>query len=146
MATGGTAREAYGSPAKKSGTAGCGRSAAPGSAAPAVPSFFAGLLSSGSMAAVILYRCGTPTNRLCACGRVARELAARGIEVEERRVAWRRRDRDEIDALTGQRAVPVLVLGREAICDSKRIVEHLRWLDGERQRANSVDPAEAVRR
>jgi glutathione S-transferase len=60
---------------------------------------------------------------------VARELARRGIEVEERRVAWRKGDRDEIDALTGQRHVPVLVLGREVICDSVRIVEHLRWRD-----------------
>jgi hypothetical protein len=25
--------------------------------------------------------------------------------------------------------VPLLVLGREAICDSRRIVEHLRWRD-----------------
>jgi glutathione S-transferase len=43
------------------------------------------------------------------------------------RVALRSRDRDEVDALTGQRHVPVLELGREVICDSKRIVEHLRW-------------------
>ena len=42
------------------------------------------------------------------------------------RVALRPRDRDEVDALTGQRRVPVLELGREVICDSKRIVEHLR--------------------
>ena len=76
-----------------------------------------------------LHRCRTPTNWLCPCGRVARELRKRGIEVEEQRVAWRKRDRDEIDALTGQRHVPVLVLGREVICDSLRIVEHLRWRD-----------------
>ena len=43
------------------------------------------------------------------------------------RVAWRARDRDEIDELTGQRKVPVLELGLEVIVDSKRIVEHLRW-------------------
>ena len=41
--------------------------------------------------------------------------------------AWRRGERDEVDALTGQRVVPVAVLGREAICDSRRILEHLRW-------------------
>jgi glutathione S-transferase len=76
-----------------------------------------------------LHRCHTPTNWLCPCGRVARELQRRGIEVEERRVRWRKRDRGEIDALTGQRHVPVLVLGREVICDSVRIVEHLRWRD-----------------
>ena len=52
---------------------------------------------------------------------------ATGYEVEERRVPWRRGERDEVDALTGQRVVPVAVLGREAICDSRRILEHLRW-------------------
>jgi glutathione S-transferase len=81
------------------------------------------------MTEVLLHRCRTPTNWLCPCGRVARELARRGIDAEERRVAWRRGDRDEVDALTGQRHVPVLELGREAICDSRRIVEHLRWRD-----------------
>jgi glutathione S-transferase len=45
------------------------------------------------------------------------------------RVALRSRDRDEVDALTGQRHVPVLELGRDVICDSRRIVEHLRWRD-----------------
>ena len=45
------------------------------------------------------------------------------------RVALRSSDRDEIDELTGQRHVPVLEIGREVICDSKRIVEHLRWRD-----------------
>ena len=78
-----------------------------------------------------LYRCRTPTNWLCPCGRVARELRRRHIETETVRVALRRRDRDEIDALTGQRHVPVLELGREVICDSKRIVEHLRWRDAQ---------------
>jgi glutathione S-transferase len=76
-----------------------------------------------------LHRCRTPTDWLCPCGRVARELRRRGIETDEHRVAWRRHDRDEVDALTGQRSVPVLVLGREVICDSVRIVEHLRWRD-----------------
>jgi len=79
---------------------------------------------------VVLYRCRTPTDRLCACGRVARALRAGGHEVEERRVAWRRGERDEVDALTGQRVVPVVVLGREAICDSRRILEHLRFREG----------------
>ena len=64
------------------------------------------------------HRCRTPTNRLCPCGRVARELARRGIETEERRVAWRRGDRDEVEELTGQAVVPVLVLDGDAICDS----------------------------
>ena len=76
--------------------------------------------------AAVLYRCRTPTDRLCPCGRVARELRRRGMEYEERRVA--RGDREEVDALTGQDRVPLLML-EEAICDSRRIVEHLRWLD-----------------
>ena len=78
----------------------------------------------------MLYRCRTPTDRLCACGRVARALVRAGYEVEQRRVPWRRTERDDVDALTGQRVVPVVVVGREAICDSRRILEHLRWRDG----------------
>jgi glutathione S-transferase len=74
-----------------------------------------------------LYRCRTPTNWLCPCGRVARSLRRHDIEAEEIRVPWRRRDRQEVAALSGQGHVPVVVLGGEAICDSHRIVEHLRW-------------------
>jgi glutathione S-transferase len=76
---------------------------------------------------VILYRCRTPTNWLCPCGRVARELRSHGVDVEERRVPWRKAAREDVDALTGQDRVPLLVIGHEAICDSRRIVEHLRW-------------------
>jgi glutathione S-transferase len=82
---------------------------------------------------VILYRCRTPTNVLCPCGRVARELRKRGLEVEEQRVS--RSDRAEVYELTGQERVPLLVVGREAICDSRRIVEHLRWRERERTAA-----------
>jgi glutathione S-transferase len=74
-----------------------------------------------------LYRCQTPTNWLCPCGRVARELRKSGHDVDVVRVPWRRRDRPEVEALSGQRSVPLVVLDGEAICDSKRIVEHLRW-------------------
>ena len=74
-----------------------------------------------------LYRCKTPTNWLCPCGRVARSLARAGIEPEVVRVPWRGRDRPEVRTLSGQERVPLLVLGGEAICDSHRIVEHLRW-------------------
>jgi len=72
-----------------------------------------------------LYRCRTPTDRLCPCGRVARELRRHGIEADEVRVPWRRAQRDEVVALSGQRVVPLLVIDGEAICDSRRIVEHL---------------------
>jgi glutathione S-transferase len=41
------------------------------------------------------------------------------------RVAWRKRDRPEIQELTGQLWVPVLVDGDEVIHDSKRILEYL---------------------
>ena len=75
-----------------------------------------------------LYRCRTPTNWLCPCGRVERELRRREIEHEVVRVPWRARDRGEVRALSGQDRVPLLVKGGgEAICDSHRIVEHLEW-------------------
>ena len=74
-----------------------------------------------------LYRCTTPTNWLCPCGKVARALKKGGVEVQEVRVPQRRSRRPEVEALTGQRRVPVLVLDGEAICDSKRIVEHLKF-------------------
>ncbi len=72
-----------------------------------------------------LYRCPTPTDRLCACGRVARALRRDAIPFDEVRVPQRRARRDEVEALTGQRRVPVLLIEGEAICDSRRIVEHL---------------------
>ena len=51
----------------------------------------------------------------------------RGVDYEEVRVAWRRRDRPEIEKLSGQRHVPLLVIEKDAICDSLRIIEHLEW-------------------
>ncbi len=77
-----------------------------------------------------LLRCRTPTNWLCPCGRVARRLRRDGVDVEQVRVPWRRADREQVQELTGQTTVPVLVVGGEAICDSKRIVEHLDFLHG----------------
>ena len=82
-----------------------------------------------------LYRCTTPTNWLCPCGRVARALARDRIDFEEVRVPQRRARRPEVEALTGQRRVPVLVIDGEVICDSRRIVEHLRY----RRAANVAD-------
>lgn len=75
--------------------------------------------------AVRLYRCKTPTDRLCPCGRVARALRAEGLEVTEVRVPWRKADRDDVRALSGQDRVPLVVLDGEAICDSHRIIECL---------------------
>ena len=72
-----------------------------------------------------LYRCTSPTNYLCPCGKVARALKRDGITFDEVRVPQRRSQRPEIEALTHQRRVPVLIIDGEAICDSRRIVEHL---------------------
>ena len=77
----------------------------------------------------ILYRCQTPTNWLCPCGRVARHLRAAGIDYAEERVAIRKRDRDEVGDLTGQRWVPVLVHGDDVIHDSHRILEYVDWIE-----------------
>ena len=79
------------------------------------------------MPAAVLYRCPNPTNWLCPCGRVARELRRHGVGFETVRVPYRRRDRAEVEELTGQTRVPALVLDEQAIVDSRRIVEHLRW-------------------
>ena len=75
-----------------------------------------------------LYRCRNPTDWLCPCGRVARELRRHGVDYDEVRVPMRGRDRPEVLALSGQERVPLLLLDGEAICDSRRIVEHLRFL------------------
>jgi glutathione S-transferase len=74
-----------------------------------------------------LYRCSTPTNWLCPCGKVARALKRDDIPFTEVKVPQRRSRRPEVEALTDQRRVPVLVIDGEAICDSRRIVEHLDW-------------------
>jgi glutathione S-transferase len=74
-----------------------------------------------------LYRCTTPTNWLCPCGRVARALKRDGVTFSEVAVPQRRARRPEVEALSGQRRVPVLVIDGETICDSHRIVEHLEW-------------------
>ena len=76
---------------------------------------------------VILHRCTTPTNWLCPCGKAARALKRSGLEYQQVRVPYRKRDRAEVIEITGQDRVPVLELDGQAICDSKRIVEHLAW-------------------
>ena len=59
---------------------------------------------------MILYRCRTPTNWLCPCGKVARALKRERISFEQVRVPQRRREREEVEALTDQRRVPVLII------------------------------------
>jgi glutathione S-transferase len=73
------------------------------------------------------YRCPTPTDWLCPCGKIARALRRHGVDYEQRRVPLRRRDRDGIEALTGQRRVPVVVIDGDVVCDSRRIVENLEY-------------------
>lgn len=76
-----------------------------------------------------LYRCKTPTDRLCPCGKVARELKEAGLEFETERVPVSSNPdkRANIMELTGQPKVPVLVDDDgTATHDSKRIVEMIR--------------------
>lgn len=82
-----------------------------------------------------LYRCSTPTDWLCPCGRVARALRREGISFHQVVLPQRRSRRLEVEALTGQQRVPVLVLDGEPICDSRRIVEHLAHLRQQTQSA-----------
>jgi glutathione S-transferase len=84
-----------------------------------------------------LYRCQTPTNWLCPCGRVARALRRDGIDYDEVRVPFAKRERSEVQALTGQGHVPVLVLDGDAICDSRRIIEQL---EHRREAAGAASP------
>jgi glutathione S-transferase len=74
-----------------------------------------------------LYRCAVPTDWLCPCGKVARALRRADIAFHEVRVPQRRAQRDEVQALTGQHRVPVLAIDRQAICDSRRILEYLEF-------------------
>ncbi|MFL5827239.1 MAG: glutathione S-transferase N-terminal domain-containing protein [Thermoleophilaceae bacterium] len=76
-----------------------------------------------------LYRCRTRTNLLCACGKVARRLNGAGIEYDEVRVPYLKRHRPEVEELTGQRWVPVLVHGDQVIHDSRRILEYIDHLE-----------------
>ena len=76
----------------------------------------------------VLYRCKAPTNLVCRCGKVARRLHSLDIEYDQVRVPFLKRDRPEVQELTGQRWVPVLVHGDEVVSDSHRILEYLNWL------------------
>jgi glutathione S-transferase len=79
---------------------------------------------------VVLYRCPNRTNVLCPCGAVERRLRKLGIEHETVRMPYWRANRPEIEELTGQRRIPVLVDGDEVVHDSKRIVQYLDWKNG----------------
>ena len=70
----------------------------------------AAMLGAGEEARLVtvLYRCPTPTNYLCACGKVARKLNAKGIDFDQVRVPYRksgaRRGRGPDEAALGPRA------------------------------------------
>ena len=88
-----------------------------------------------------LYRCKAPTDLVCRCGRVARRLRAMGIDHDTVRVPLRRRQRPEVEELTGQRWVPVLVHGEEVIADSHRILEYLEHIEPTVGAAGDPEPA-----
>ena len=48
-----------------------------------------------------------------------------GVEVELIEVPYPREDRDEVEAISGQRRVPVLVDGGTVVVDSRQIVRYL---------------------
>ena len=71
-----------------------------------------------------------PTNFLCPCGAAARRLGRYELEYRTERVPFSRRRRPEIQELTRQQRVPVLVDADEVIHDSKRIRQYLDWKYG----------------
>ena len=81
---------------------------------------------------ITLYRCPTRTNVLCPCGAVERRLRKLGLEHGTERVPYKRSARPEIEELTAQRRVPVLVDGDEVISDSKRIRQYLEFRYGKK--------------
>ena len=60
-------------------------------------------------------------------------MRAMEMDFDEVRVPFLKRDRPEVEELTGQRWVPVLVHEGQAINDSHRILEYLDWLDQRRE-------------
>ncbi len=59
----------------------------------------------------------------CAAARQAIENVGAQVELVE--VPYAREERNELERLSGQRLVPVLVDGDEVVVDSRRIVRHL---------------------
>lgn len=92
---------------------------------------------------IVFYRCPSPTNFLCPCGAVERRLKRLQLSHRVERVPYKRSARPEIEELTRQRRVPVLVDGDEIVHDSKRISEYVEWKYGTgldaREQADSRD-------
>ena len=60
-------------------------------------------------------------------------MRAMEMDFDEVRVPFLKRDRPEVEELSGQRWVPVLVHGDDVNNDSHRILEYLEWLEAKNQ-------------
>ena len=101
-------------------------------------------MSEGKKASeIVLYRCPTRTNVLCPCGAVARRLGKLELSFRTERLPYRRNSRPEIEELTRQRRVPVLVDGEEIVHDSKRIIQYLDWKYAPEEEPSSDGKAKA---
>jgi glutaredoxin 3 len=67
----------------------------------------------------------------CAAARQAIENVGAPVELVE--IPYPREERDEVEAVSGQRRVPVLVDGDTVVTDSRRIVRHLYATYGDRR-------------
>ena len=85
------------------------------------------------MAARLYHRWKCPW---CAAARQAIENVGAPVELVE--VSYERAERDEVEAVSGQRRVPVLVDGDEVVVDSQRVVRHLYARYGDESFARSI--------
>ena len=72
----------------------------------------------------------------CAAARQAIENV--GVEVELVEVPYPREERDEVERVSGQRRVPVLVDGGDVVVESRRVVRHLYRRYGDRSFERSI--------
>jgi len=72
----------------------------------------------------------------CAAARQAIENV--GAEVELVEVPYPRDERDDVERVSGQRRVPVLVDGDDVVVESRRVVRHLYKRYGDRSFARSI--------
>ena len=72
----------------------------------------------------------------CAAARQAIENV--GAEVELVEVPYPRGERDEVERVSGQRRVPVLVDGDDVVVESRRVVRHLYTRYGDDSFARSI--------
>ncbi|WP_217915430.1 glutathione S-transferase N-terminal domain-containing protein [Miltoncostaea marina] len=77
----------------------------------------------------------------CAAARQAIENVGAPVELVE--VPYDRAERDEVERVSGQRRVPVLLDGDEVVVDSRRIVRHLYSRHGDGSFARSIAELDA---